>query len=312
MKNLTHRGDQSQAGSRSLRRSPTGAMIPPARLSAFVDLHRRLGNSAVKGLLQAKLSVSPPDDAYEQEADRVADQVVRMPESAITVAGSSSPAIDRRPCEEDELRTGPVAREALVQRHAPEHKERLLPAEPTTADGVLVRRVIPEDEEQLQRRRSNHEDSDGVSAEVEHAIHGLAGRGTPLGESIRDFMEPRFGVDFGAVRVHTDCEAGNLARSFKAQAFTVGREVVFGARRYASETDEGRRLSAHELTHVVQQRDGVQRLQREVACPRRPAGETARSRSGFLDPDDRAVFTASANRLECATSPSTIRRCPPV
>jgi hypothetical protein len=66
-------------------------------------------------------------------------------------------------------------------------------------------------------------------------------------------MEPRFGTDFSAVRVHTDSNAQSLARSVNAQAFTVGNDVVFGAGQYAPESDSGKRLLAHELTHVIQQ-----------------------------------------------------------
>jgi hypothetical protein len=66
-------------------------------------------------------------------------------------------------------------------------------------------------------------------------------------------MEPRFGADLSAVRIHTDAHAHELARSVNARAFTVGRNVVFGAGHYATHTDSGRRLLAHELTHTLQQ-----------------------------------------------------------
>ena len=67
-------------------------------------------------------------------------------------------------------------------------------------------------------------------------------------------MEPRFGSDFSAVRVHTDARSNESARAVNAMAYTVGRDVVFRAGQYAPETDTGRRLLAHELTHVIQQK----------------------------------------------------------
>ncbi len=70
-------------------------------------------------------------------------------------------------------------------------------------------------------------------------------------------MEPRFGHDFGDVRVHTDARAAESARAVNALAYTVGREVVFGEEQYAPRSSDGRGLLAHELTHVVQQRYGV-------------------------------------------------------
>jgi Domain of unknown function (DUF4157) len=81
----------------------------------------------------------------------------------------------------------------------------------------------------------------------------LGSGGQPLDPAIRAFMEPRFGHDFGRVRVHTNTKAADSARAVSADAYTVGRDVVFGAGKFAPESSEGKRLLAHELTHVVQQ-----------------------------------------------------------
>ena len=82
---------------------------------------------------------------------------------------------------------------------------------------------------------------------------GVSGSGAPLDRGVRSYMEPRFGADFGGVRIHAGSEAAGSARALNARAFTVGRHVVFGAGEYRPESDAGRRLLAHELTHVVQQ-----------------------------------------------------------
>jgi hypothetical protein len=66
-------------------------------------------------------------------------------------------------------------------------------------------------------------------------------------------MEPRFGHDFSHVKVHTDTKAARSATAVNALAYTVGRDVVFGVGQYTPQTNRGRRLLAHELTHVVQQ-----------------------------------------------------------
>src|SRR5207253_648342 len=71
--------------------------------------------------------------------------------------------------------------------------------------------------------------------------------------STRSFMEPRFGHDFSQVRVHTDERAAESARSVNALAYTAGQDVVFGGGQYEPGTNEGKKLLAHELTHVVQQ-----------------------------------------------------------
>jgi hypothetical protein len=85
----------------------------------------------------------------------------------------------------------------------------------------------------------------------------LASPGQPLDPATRTFMDSRFGHDFSHVRVHTDQRAAQSADAVAAHAYTVGADVVFGAGRYAPESGEGRRLLAHELTHVVQQHAGA-------------------------------------------------------
>ena len=83
-----------------------------------------------------------------------------------------------------------------------------------------------------------------------------SGGGTVLDRETRGFMESRLGADFSDVRVHTDAKASESARSVQAHAYTVGSDVVFQSGQYAPESDSGKRMLAHELTHVVQQRSG--------------------------------------------------------
>ena len=81
----------------------------------------------------------------------------------------------------------------------------------------------------------------------------LASPGTPLEPALRQEMEQRFGYDFSKVRVHSGSTAEQSAHDVNANAYTVGQNIVFGAGRFARGTEQGRRLLAHELTHVVQQ-----------------------------------------------------------
>jgi hypothetical protein len=81
----------------------------------------------------------------------------------------------------------------------------------------------------------------------------LLGPARPLDAATRAFMEPRFGQDFSQVRVRTDAPAAASARAMHARAYTSGRDLVFGDGQYAPHSTQGRRLIAHELTHVVQQ-----------------------------------------------------------
>jgi hypothetical protein len=81
----------------------------------------------------------------------------------------------------------------------------------------------------------------------------LASPGRPLDAATRAFFEPRFGYDFGHVRIHVDDQASQSARSINALAYTVGRDIVFRSGQFDPATSSGRRLLAHELSHVVQQ-----------------------------------------------------------
>jgi hypothetical protein len=88
------------------------------------------------------------------------------------------------------------------------------------------------------------------------ALSHLSGAGEPLSQSLRSFFEPRFGHDFGDVRVHTDRSAAESARAVDALAYTAGSHIAFGQGQYAPQADAGRRLLAHELAHVVQTQRG--------------------------------------------------------
>ena len=169
----------------------------------------------------ASLSVSQPGDSAEVEAD-VAEQVLRMPGPAQAQATVlSKPAQLQRKC----------------AACAP-------PPHPLIAD---------EEEVSLQAKRATDEPA-AVTTDVQTQINGLRQQGgQPLSPSLRTFFEPRFGQDFGAVRVHTSAGAAQSAQAVNAHAYTVGRDIVFAPGQYAPETTAGRRLLAHELTHVIQQ-----------------------------------------------------------
>lgn len=129
----------------------------------------------------------------------------------------------------------------------------------------------------LQRATRSAELETQNSARVPPIVHDvLNSPGQPLDANTRAFFEPRFGRDFTRVRVHTDERAMESARSVSALAYTVGRDVVFGAGQYSPGTTEGAELLAHELTHVVQQSSGAERIQRKDA-PTSKSGPTTKA-----------------------------------
>jgi hypothetical protein len=107
----------------------------------------------------------------------------------------------------------------------------------------------------LQRKAVSDQVSSFSVPPVVHEV--LRSPGQPLDASVRAFMEPRFGHDFSRVRVHTDARAAESARAVNALAYTVGDDVVFGTNKYASASQNGRGLLAHELAHTIQQRSAT-------------------------------------------------------
>ena len=101
----------------------------------------------------------------------------------------------------------------------------------------------------------------------------LSNSGHPLDRPLRQEMTQRFGYDFSRVRVHCDGDADQSARDLNAHAYTVGHDISFAANRFAPNTLEGRRLLAHELVHVVQQRNdsGLTNSPRRIARQAPPA-----------------------------------------
>jgi Domain of unknown function (DUF4157) len=125
----------------------------------------------------------------------------------------------------------------------------------------------------------------------------LRSSGRPLDVGTRAFMEPRFGHDFSGVRVHTDAKAAQSARAVNAVAYTVGKDVVFGAGQYAPGTSEGRRLIAHELTHTIQQGEGGKGIQGklEITDPSNTAEQEAQIASDAVMQDQSVISTINEN-----------------
>src|SRR4029453_18752012 len=106
-----------------------------------------------------------------------------------------------------------------------------------------------------------------VSAETDNYISSLSG-GQQLSNDERSFFEPRMGYDFKDVKIHTDAAAVKSAQSINALAYTSGNNIVFNQGQYAPHTENGKKLLGHELTHVLQQSNMINRLsiiQRQVS-----------------------------------------------
>jgi len=127
-----------------------------------------------------------------------------------------------------------------------------------------------------------------------HYVSNLAGRGKPLSKDERNFFEPRFNKNFSAVRIHTDRAAADSAQRIDARAYTFGNDVVFNGGQYQPHSEQGKRLMAHELTHVVQQRGNEKMpIQRDVKAYYKKRSEPVFS-GGIAGGSSTSVSTKSA------------------
>jgi hypothetical protein len=303
-----------RGASAAFPRMDLGALphLSPAQRAAWADtMQRTHGNRATAGLLQAvsahrggasglaiqaKLTVGAPDDAFEREADRIADHVMRMPVGSATIQRACA-ACGQKDDEDETVRRKPIA---VLDASSPGRIMRLpaddddflasiasdsvSPGSQATASGGRARKA----EEQAGAVQAKAHDGADVSAPpgLAREISTLAGRaGAPISNEARSFFEPRFGHDFSDVRIHADSETARVAEGLKARAFTLGRSIFFGASEYRPHTEGGQRLLAHELTHVLQQTGS------------RGAGASA-------------VGVPSPSRIQ-RTPAETLARCPP-
>lgn len=127
----------------------------------------------------------------------------------------------------------------------------------------------------LRIQRFEHHVGDGVTTVPASVDRVLASPGIPLEVTLRHDMEQRFGHDFSQVRIHAGAVAEQSAQDVNAQAYTVGHNMVFASERFVPGMQTGRRLIAHELTHVVQQGGASAVLQRQPAASANPAATDA-------------------------------------
>jgi len=142
----------------------------------------------------------------------------------------------------------------------------------------------PKCEAEVQAKESLSSEGPVVDSAVQQQMASLRGKGRSLPVSVRSFFEPRFGTNFSDVRVHTNSPADAAARSVRAEAFTVGRDMVFRSGAYRPGTESGRKLLAHELTHVVQQKPTGGGQRRNI----RPSG-TVSAQAGAAERDTEPV-----------------------
>ncbi|MEH2032172.1 MAG: DUF4157 domain-containing protein [Nostoc sp.] len=240
----------------------------------------------MKPLIQAKLTINPAGDKYEQEADRVADQVVqrmnasevgRSPESGAIQREDMPEQVQKKPeistlqrqemsQEDEEHKLAQKQPQSVVKKSqnktAPDEEDKLTQKKPKTG---ATQQQQPEEEQQdklanrtkkiVQKKSANQptEANTAGTQNLEGSIQQAQGGGQAIPEKTRQPIEQAFGADFSGVKIHTNTQSDQLNKSIQARAFTTGQNIFFRQGAYEPGSQSGQKLLAHELTHVVQQ-----------------------------------------------------------
>ena len=197
-------------------------------------------HSSTAEKIQTKLRINEPGDHYEQQADSVADRLMRMSEIQSQQAGVSA-VVNQSDSGKD------------IQRLSADRS-------PSRQDAVIVAGGEKNEAEQKQVQTLRLQGQNSGRQMISKGLLNSSQGGTPLGANVRQFMETRFGADFSRIQVHADRRAAALSQSLDARAFAYGQHIYFNEGEYQPETQEGKRVLAHELTHVIQQEGGQTRL----------------------------------------------------
>jgi len=227
-------------------------------------------------LVQPKLTVGAPGDKYEIEADSMAERVMSMnvPDAPAAIQRSEVG-------EEDPLQRSPIAASITPLIHRQDDEEDV--------------------HSQPSVQRAAEAGGFQASSSVESGLASQQGGGSPLDEGVRSFMEPRFGNDFSSVRIHTGSNAVQMNKELHAQAFTHGSNIYFNAGRYNPGSNEGKRLLAHELTHVVQQ-TGAKKLQQKPIISLKSNKQTAQAKQ--LPGQHPKVTTSNEQKTKTPVTPA--------
>lgn len=238
------------------------------------------GKTTAMPFFQPKLTINAPGDQYEQEADAMAERVGQAPQGTGAVSAADAVGTVQRQVEDREEE--PVQRKCSdcekeekerVQRQEKEPEEESVQRKCSDCEKKEKERVQRQEkepeEEPVQRQPEKEEEKPPVqmmplmrksagggytaTPALSNRLSASKGGGSVLPAPTRAHMESAFGADFSRVRIHTDRDAAEMNAGISARAFTHGSDIYFNNGQYAPENGEGKRLLAHELTHVVQQ-----------------------------------------------------------
>lgn len=247
----TTKANATAESTNGLRRRPSTRVTDGLGIERAPVLHRTAGNQAMlPRAVQAKLIVGPVDDPLEHEADRIADQLMRMPAPLRAPSGTLQRKWGKSEnAEQDGTLQAKQSRAVECEPAAVS-----APANLIGRKWAGCKEQEQETELKVQAKLAAASSPVGEAPPTVHEV--LSSPGQPLDHETRGFFEARFERDFANVRIHEDEQAARSVREVGALAYTFGCHVVVDPAVGRRESTEGRHLLAHELTHVIQQSRG--------------------------------------------------------
>lgn len=209
--------------------------------------------------IQTKLKTGTVGDKYEVEADNVANKVVNQNNSGALLQSKAEEEVQKKPISEtiSTVQKQEMKEEKPVQKKE-EEKEPVQKKKEEKENAVQKKeeeKTQQKEEEPVQKKEEeeNVQKKEEKKSDVESNIRKSKGNGSPMRKAIKLEMENSFGADFSSIRIHTDTNAINLCQEMGAQAFTSGSDIYFNKGKYNPNSNHGKQLLAHELTHTIQQ-----------------------------------------------------------
>jgi len=232
--------------------------------------------------VQAKLTIGKSNDKYETQADALADKVVSKKETKTNQTFFSPAAVLQRKQNNE------------IQKN--ENSENEIQEKPLAESITPVVQLQPAKEETVQQKEQS--DAPKTNAGTEQKLSSSKGNGSPLPENTKTEMESGFGTDFSNVRIHNDSNAVQMNKELGAQAFANGNDIYFNEGKFSPESQDGKHLLAHELTHTVQQGASKPVIQKKEEEPNSSGEKTDTAQeSKTSEPDPANQTSAEQPRL---------------
>lgn len=282
--------------------------------------------------VQTKLWMGKADDTYEKEADKVADQVVdgnqnksAEPVNQVADAVQEKPAesitaLQTKSSEEEQDKGVQMMEEEEAVQQQEEEEETVQQQEEeeeTVQQQEEEEETVQQQEEEEETVQQQEEEEEAVQQEEEEEaaqpktlggptsksklpgqLKNKKGQGGKLEPKVRTEMESGFGTDFRSVNIHTDAEAQQMNKDLGAQAFTHGNDIYFNEGKYDPDSEQGKRLLAHELTHTIQQGHNKSEDVSKVQMQRQPVQRSCRNLSAEQRAQLISVLQAGVPRMQ--------------